>query len=162
MRSLKNNLDDLKLTDLDRMKISQRAAIWDDIEWLEPFYESVMRPYYVELNLVWDRTKFREYFDPKLTQIIQADGNDIGLLKTEERLDCIYLGDIQIQHEYRSRGIGTSLIESVIRSASIANKPVRLRVLKGNPAKHLYLRLGFREIEIFDDCDILERASEAV
>jgi GNAT superfamily N-acetyltransferase len=140
------------------MKISQRAATWDDVEWLEPFYESVMRPYYVELNLIWDNTKFREYFDPQLTKIIQADGVDIGLLKTEERVDCIYLGDIQIQHEYRNRGIGTSLIESVIRSARIANKPIRLRVLRGNPAKNLYLRLGFREVEIFDDCDILERA----
>jgi GNAT superfamily N-acetyltransferase len=141
------------------MKISQRAATWDDVEWLEPFYESVMRPYYVELNLSWDSTKFREYFDPHLTQIIQADGVDIGLLKVEERVDCIYLGDIQIQHEYRNSGIGTSLIELVIQSASITHKPVRLRVLRGNPAKNLYLRLGFREIEIFDDCDILERAS---
>jgi GNAT superfamily N-acetyltransferase len=140
------------------MKVSQRAATWDDAEWLEPFYESVMRPYYVELNLTWDSTKFREYFDPKLTQIIQADGVDIGLLKTEERVDCIYLGDIQIQQEYRNRGIGTSLVKSVIRSASIINKPVRLRVLRGNPAKNLYLKLGFREVEIFDDCYILERA----
>jgi GNAT superfamily N-acetyltransferase len=96
------------------MKTSQRAATWDDVEWLEAFYESVMRPYYVELNLFWDSTKFREYFDPKLTQIIQADGIDIGLIKTEERVDCIYLGDIQIQSEYRNKGIGTSLIESVI------------------------------------------------
>jgi GNAT superfamily N-acetyltransferase len=140
------------------MKISQRAATWDDVEWLEPFYESVMRPYYVELNLIWDRTKFREYFDPQLTKIIQADAVDIGLLKVEERVDCIYLGDIQIQHEYRNKGVGTSLIRAVIQSASIANKPVRLRVLRGNPAKNLYLRLGFREVEIFDDCDILERA----
>jgi GNAT superfamily N-acetyltransferase len=139
------------------MKISQRAATWDDVEWLEPFYESIMRPYYVELNLFWDSTKFREYFDPKLTQIIQVDGVDIGLIKTEERLDCIYLGDIQIQSEYRNKGIGTSLIESVIRSASIVNRPVRLRVLRGNPAKNLYLRLGFKEVEKLDDCDILER-----
>jgi GNAT superfamily N-acetyltransferase len=139
------------------MQISQRDATWDDVEWLEPFYKSVMRPYYVELNLFWDSTKFRDYFDPKLTQIIQVDGVDIGLIKTEERLDCIYLGDIQIQSEYRNKGIGTSLIESVIRLASIVNKPVRLRVLRGNPAKNLYLRVGFKEVEKFDDCDILER-----
>jgi GNAT superfamily N-acetyltransferase len=140
------------------MKISQRAATWDDVEWLEPFYESVMRPYYVELNLIWDSTKFREYFNPRSTQIIQSDGIEIGMLRVEERADCIYLADIQIQHEYQNRGIGTSLIRSVIRSTSIANKPVRLRVLRGNPAKNLYLRLGFKEIEILDDCDILERA----
>ena len=140
------------------MKISQRAAIWEDIEWLDPFYESIMRPYYVELNLTWDNTKFREYFKPQCTKIIQADGRDIGLLQVQERLDCIYLCDIQLDREYRNQGIGTSLIESVIRSAIIANKPVRLRVLRGNPAKKLYIRLGFKEIETFDDCDILERA----
>jgi GNAT superfamily N-acetyltransferase len=140
------------------MKISQRAASLADIEWLEPFYESIMRPYYVDLKLVWDCNKFRECFAPSLTKIIQADGVDIGMVKVEERLDCIYLGDLQIQQTYRNKGIGTSLIESVIRSAAIANKPLRLRVLKGNPAKRLYLRLGFRSIETFDDCDILERA----
>jgi hypothetical protein len=67
------------------MKVTQRAASWDDLEWLDPFYESV------------------------------------------------------------------------IRSAELARKPVRLRVLKGNPAKELYLRLGFEEIEIFYDCSIMER-----
>jgi GNAT superfamily N-acetyltransferase len=139
------------------MKISQRDASWDDLEWLEPFYESIMCPHYVELKLTWDSTKFREYFDPRLTKIIQADGVDIGMLKVEERVDCMYLGDIQIQQAYRNKGIGTSLIESVIRSSIIVNKPVRLRVLKGNPAKKLYLRLGFKEVETFDDCDILER-----
>ena len=140
------------------MKIAQRAATWDDVEWLEPFYKSIMYPYYVEMNLTWDDTKFREYFDPQSTKIIQADGLDIGMLKVQERVDCIYLGDIQLDREYRNKGIGTSLIESVIRAAIVANKPVRLRVLRGNPAKKLYIRLGFKEVETFDDCDILERA----
>jgi ribosomal protein S18 acetylase RimI-like enzyme len=131
-------------------------ASWDDLEWLEPFYESVMRPYF-ELTNKWDSTKFREYFNPEITKIIQADGVDIGMLKVEERETCIYLGDIQIHEAYRSQGIGTSLIKTVIQSAAIANKPVRLRVLKGNPAKELYLRLGFEEVEIFYDCYILEK-----
>jgi GNAT superfamily N-acetyltransferase len=143
------------------MKISKRTASWDDLEWLEPFYESIMRPYF-ELTNKWDSTKFREYFDPDLTKIIQADGVDIGMLKVEERENCIYLGDIQIHQAYRNQGIGTSLIKSVMQSAVIANKPVRLRVLKGNPAKELYLRLGFEEIEIFYDCCILERRNSIV
>jgi GNAT superfamily N-acetyltransferase len=143
------------------MEISQRAASWNDLEWLEPFYESIMRPYF-ELTNKWDSTKFREYFEPSITNIIQADGIDIGMIKVEERANCIYLGDIQIHQSYRNKGIGTSLIKSVIQSAVIANKPVRLRVLKGNPAKELYLRLGFEEIEIFYDCSILERRNKLV
>jgi ribosomal protein S18 acetylase RimI-like enzyme len=138
------------------MEISQRAASLNDIEWLESFYESIMRPY-VELTHEWDSTKFREYFNPKIITVIQVNGIDIGMLKVEEREDCFYLGDIQIDRGYQKQGIGTKLIEQVIRSANIANKPVRLRVLKGNPAKDLYFRLGFKEIEIFDICYIMER-----
>jgi GNAT superfamily N-acetyltransferase len=140
------------------MEISQRAALAGDIEWLEPFYESIMRPYYVALNCEWDDTKFREYFNPDLTKIIQADGIDIGMIKVEERLDCVYLGDIQIASAYRNKGIGTHLIKTVIKSANLVNKPVRLRVLNGNPAQNLYLRLGFREIEVVDNAWMMERS----
>jgi GNAT superfamily N-acetyltransferase len=139
------------------MKISQRAATLEDLEWLEPFYESIMRPYYVELNWEWDKTKFRESFDLNVTKIIQADGIDIGMLKVEERDDCIYLGDIQIDRAYRGKGIGTQLIKTAIESAILASKPIRLRVLKGNPAKDLYLRLGFREIQALENCYMMER-----
>ena len=88
------------------MKISQRDTVLEDIEWLEPFYESIMRPYYVELNWEWDNTKFRNSFDPNIIKVIQADGLDIGMIKVEERNDCIYLGDIQIDRAYRGQGIG--------------------------------------------------------
>jgi ribosomal protein S18 acetylase RimI-like enzyme len=142
------------------MKISQRAATLEDLEWLEPFYESIMRPYYVEFNYEWDSTKFREHFDPQITKVIQADGIDIGMIRVEARADCIYLGDIQIKREYRDKGIGTQLIETVIQSGNLANKPIRLRVLKGNPAKALYLRLGFKEIQSLDNCHLLERAAD--
>jgi GNAT superfamily N-acetyltransferase len=138
------------------MKISQRASTLADIEWLEPFYESIMRPYYVELNCDWDNNKFRAHFDPNIIKVIQADGIDIGMLKVQERADCIYFGDIQLDSAYRGQGIGTKLIGSVIRSAILVSKPIRLRVLKGNPAKDLYLRLGFREIQELNNCYIME------
>ncbi len=142
------------------MKVSQRAASLEYLEWLESFYESIMRPY-VELTHEWDRTKFREHFDPKIIKVIQADGIDIGMLKVEERDDCIYLGDIQIDIAYRRKGIGTQLIETVIGSGNLFNKSVRLRVLKGKPAKELYLRLGFKEIQTIDNAYILERKAVA-
>ncbi len=140
------------------MNISQRDATLDDIEWLDLFYESIMRPY-VELTHEWDSTKFREHFDPKIVKVIQADGIDIGMLKVEERDEYIYLGDLQIDKAYQNKGIGTKLIEALIQSATIANKPIRLRVLKGNPAKGLYLRLGFQKVATLDRCYILERKS---
>jgi GNAT superfamily N-acetyltransferase len=52
------------------------------------------------------------------------------MLKVEEREDCIYIGDIQIDRAYRGKGIGTQLIKTTIESAILVNKPIRLRVLK--------------------------------
>jgi GNAT superfamily N-acetyltransferase len=147
-----------KLIDNSIVKISQRDASLADLEWLDPFYESIMRPY-VELTHQWDRTKFRNCFEPKLIKIIQANGIDIGMLKVEEKADYIYLGDIQLDPGYQNKGIGTKLIETVIESAAIVGKPIRLRVLNGNPAVKLYLRLGFREIQTLDRCQILARST---
>ena len=48
-------------------------------------------------------------------------------------------------------------VKTVIQSGNLASKPIRLRVLKGNPAKELYLRLGFNEIQILDNCYMMER-----
>jgi hypothetical protein len=45
------------------METSQRVATLADIEWLEAFYESIMRSYYVEFNCEWDNDKFRKHFD---------------------------------------------------------------------------------------------------
>ena len=63
------------------------------------------------------------------------DGVDIGMLKVEVRTDYIYLGDLQIHPAYQGQGIGTHLINSILHTATLAKQPVRLRVLKGNPAK---------------------------
>ena len=137
------------------MNISLRQARAEDLTWLNGFYESLMRPY-VELTHVWDDKKFRESFNPEITSIVQVDGEDIGMLKTEKRVDCIYLGDIQIKEAFQGRGIGTSLIKDVIENAKEIGVPVRLRVLKGNPVKKLYHSLGFVEIADLENCHELE------
>lgn len=124
------------------MNITLRTTTPDDLEWLEPFYESLMRPY-VELTHEWDSTIFPASFVAKDTTIIQADGKDIGMLKWLEKEDHIYLGDIQIKPDYQGKGIGAQLVQQVIKKANALQLPVRLKVLKGNPAINLYQRLGF-------------------
>ena len=138
------------------MSVSLRQAISDDIVWLDGFYESLMRPY-VELTHEWDDTMFKESFDPGKISIIQFDGKDIGMLKTEVREDHLFLCDIQIAKDYQGNGIGTSLVKQVIEDGRNKGLMVRLRVLKGNPAIRLYERLGFAEFEVLDNCIELVR-----
>ena len=55
---------------------------------------------------------------------------------------CGHLG-IGVLKAFRGRGIGTQLIESVKAKAFSEGLPVTLRVLKVNPARIWYERLGF-------------------
>ncbi len=143
------------------MEISLRAARESDIDWLEPFYENLMRPY-VELTHPWDAMRFRESFDPSLASIIVADGRDIGLLKKELRSGDLYLGDIQIHSDYQGAGIGTNLVRQVIAEGESLGLPVRLRVHKGNPAHQWYLRLGFTVETELNNCYQLIKLAEQV
>lgn len=55
----------------------------------------------------------------------------------------IRLVDIALLPEHRSRGIGTILLSMLTRESMSSDIPVRLSVVRGNPAYHLYERLGF-------------------
>ena len=137
------------------MSYTTRPAIESDLEWLDPFYEELMKPY-VELTHRWDQGKFRESFSPEDTQIIQFNNQDIGMLKVEQRDEYIYLGDIQIKREFQRRGIGSQIINDLIQKSNSKALPIRLRVLKGNPAMKLYQRLGFTVVNEFNNCYELE------
>ena len=137
------------------MLITTRRAIPEDLEWLDRLYERLMRPY-VELTHEWKEEVFRENFSPDRMDIIQVDGVDAGMLSVVEKTDHIYIADMQLAETYQRRGIGSDLITRVIESARERHLPVRLRVLIGNPAIHLYKRHGFNIVEELDNCFVLE------
>ncbi len=123
--------------------ISLRPATAADLDWLEPFYERLMRPL-VELTHEWNPNAFRGSFDPSTTSIVQLDGEAIGMLKTESAVDCLHLRDIQVKEEFQGRGIGSIILRDVLNKADGEGKPVRLRVLKANRAVAWYERFGFQ------------------
>lgn len=54
---------------------------------------------------------------------------------------------IALLPEARGRGIGTALMEQLIHSAREHHYPgISLSVARENPARHLYQRLGFKEV----------------
>jgi ribosomal protein S18 acetylase RimI-like enzyme len=130
-----------------------RAATSEDAEFLFQLLRATMREY-VEQTWSWDekwqRAHFQERFDPAKNQIVVLDDLDIGVIAAERREDEVFLGSLYILPEYQRRGIGTLLIKSVLDGAFREGLPVRLRVLKVNPARRLYERLGFLVVEEAD------------
>lgn len=77
-------------------------------------------------------------------EVVVLDGEDIGLLKVVRDTDPWELIQIQLLPEYQGQGLGTILLTQVISEAKKADRKVELGVLRENPARRLYERLGFR------------------
>ena len=138
------------------MNPTLRPSTPEDLDWLEVFYERLMRPI-VELSHHWHPTAFRKSFDPSITFIIQFDGEDIGMLRLQETEECIHLRDIQVRKEFQGRGVGSAILNDIISRADASGLPVRLRVLTGNRARHWYKRLGFRAVYEEAHASLMER-----
>jgi ribosomal protein S18 acetylase RimI-like enzyme len=106
---------------------------------------------YVEQIWGWDdafqEARFHQRFDPDVCQVIVVDGEDVGVLQVERREGEVFLGNIRIAPDRQRRGLGTAVIRDVLAQAACDGLPVALQVLKGNPAKGLYERLGFAVVK---------------
>lgn len=86
---------------------------------------------------------FADGFDPASSRIIVVDGVDIGVVAVRwSEADACLVG-IEILPEYQGRGLGAAVVRGIIAEAVTRSLSVRLQVLKINPARRLYKRLGF-------------------
>lgn len=79
-------------------------------------------------------------------QIILCSGTPVGLLKVVRDGMEWELLQIQLLPALQRAGIGTELVRSVVAQARAAGASLRLSVLKANPARSLYERLGFKVV----------------
>jgi ribosomal protein S18 acetylase RimI-like enzyme len=97
----------------------------------------------------WDEAFQRELFsarwNPTISKVVLVDGTAVGLIAVEERDDGLRLDEIQMDGEWRGRGLGDAILRDLLDRAATRNKPLRLQVLKENArAQKFYDRLGFR------------------
>jgi GNAT superfamily N-acetyltransferase len=87
---------------------------------------------------------FKEQWDAAQVRIIVLDGVDIGWLQTVTRDDDFFIAQLFVDRPFQRQGIGTELMKRLIGEAERARQAVLLNVVKINPARRLYERLGFR------------------
>jgi ribosomal protein S18 acetylase RimI-like enzyme len=76
-------------------------------------------------------------------QIITVDGVDVGWIQVAESPTEIRLQQFFISPDQQRAGIGTDVLRKLLATWRAAEKPVALNVLKNNPARRLYERVGF-------------------
>lgn len=73
--------------------------------------------------------------------IVRHNDCNVGAIKVLSSDSVIEILQFQMHPSHQSRGYGAAIMRQVIETAR--PRPVRLTVLKQNPALRLYLRLGF-------------------
>lgn len=126
---------------------SLRPATSADFSFLRELHRQTLRPY-VEQIWGWDEQQqenlLRERFAPEKLQVIQIAGKDTGILQVETKPNEVFLANILLAPEFQKRGLGRKIVSDVVEQAKVRGLPVALTVLKPNPAKRLYERLGFQ------------------
>ncbi|WP_321790342.1 GNAT family N-acetyltransferase [Burkholderia pyrrocinia] len=86
--------------------------------------------------------RIRAHFEDAM--IVCEGATAIGLLKVTRAAGEWHVHQIQILPSRQGRGIGEAVLRQLLAEAAREYVPVSLSVLRGNPARRLYERLGFR------------------
>ncbi len=129
-------------------RYSIRPAQKDEIDALYAIHRAAMETYVSQTWGSWDDAFQRDFFGnhwPDLRLAIDVDGTLGGFLDLDESPECIRVENLELAPAHQGRGIGSAILLSVQQRAALHKLPVALQVLKVNPARRLYERLGFHE-----------------
>ncbi|KMV30976.1 GNAT family N-acetyltransferase [Photobacterium swingsii] len=132
------------------MEFSLQAASEHDIAFLLKLREATMKQY---LEDVGEPTTTEAYLERVMykfedAKVIKVHGESAGLFKVSyiPENNQWYVVQIQLHPGYQNHRIGRQLLTELISVATEQGASVGLSVLKTNPAKRLYTRLGFEPV----------------
>jgi GNAT superfamily N-acetyltransferase len=110
-----------------------------------------MRDYVVATWGAWNADEAREQIENDVrasrSSIVVMDGQPVGLLHVDELSTHIHLDQLFILPEHQRKGVGHQILVQILERARTVGLPLRLWVLRINPATKFYERLGFKVIE---------------
>jgi ribosomal protein S18 acetylase RimI-like enzyme len=122
-----------------------RPAREADVPFLLRLREAAMDPHHRAAGIFQTpaemEERVRNFYDE--AQVIEIEGRPAGLWKLHREPAQWWIIQVQLMPEHQGRGIGATLIRQLADEARAAGVALKLKVLKSNPAQHLYARLGF-------------------
>ena len=135
-------------------------ATIDDAGWLYRLAEQTMKAYAEATWGAWHERSARAYVAQaaaagKFTLVYEGETRVAGLC-VERHPGHVELEDLYVVPAFQRLGIGTRVMRVLIDDARRAGKPMRLRVLKVNPARTFYARFGFVAVRATRECVTME------
>lgn len=125
--------------------LRRRAATEADIPALLALREATMRMHMLNsgADASPDSMRARLLHGYRHAQVLLRGDRIVGLLKLDRSGADHVVAQIQLAPELQGQGLGKALLQEYIAEARAAGRDVTLHVLKANPARGLYERLGF-------------------
>jgi GNAT superfamily N-acetyltransferase len=126
--------------------ICLRPAQPQDFDYCASLYFAGMEEVIRRLNLdmAVQVANFRRRWVSTEVRIITLGGTDIGWLQTRVLDGTLFLAQLFVDAAHQRQGIGTEILNRIADEAAGAGQAVTLGVVKTNPARRLYERLGYR------------------
>ena len=136
------------------MNYTLRNATIEDCDILFNTYRETVGPY-VKQAWGWDErfqtNGFWTHHPIEEFKVIEVNNQFAGGIHFIEEKNELYIKMIFIVPKLHRKGIGSDLITQIYHLAKSQNKSLCLTVIKSNPAKKLYDRLGFNIIKEDDN-----------
>jgi ribosomal protein S18 acetylase RimI-like enzyme len=97
---------------------------------------------------------FRQHLPWQRFRVIMVDGSPVGAACLLETSNHMVLEMMMIEPEYQRRRIGSDFVTRLLDHARSQGRGIKLRVMKVNPARAMYERLGF--VVVGEDVDAYE------
>jgi GNAT superfamily N-acetyltransferase len=147
---------DLILRRAAALGVTARAMTEDDLPFVAALYGSVraaelavagwpeeMRTNFLNQQHRAQHQHYRMHYPDAAWLILEQGGEPIGRLYFDEARSDLHLIDISLVEPRRGAGIGGAIMADLIERAGAAGRSMSLFVEPSNPARRLYLSLGF-------------------
>jgi ribosomal protein S18 acetylase RimI-like enzyme len=129
------------------LPVTLRASRSEDAGLFYDVTEQTMRVHIIAAGGAWDEERSRreaaeDSVNPSAS-VIMVGAVDAGILLVERLPHEVRLRTLYLLPSYQDHGVGCSLVSALQQEAAARCVPLRLDVLKVNPAKRFYERLGF-------------------
>ena len=127
--------------------LTLRAAKPVDAVFIYRVAETTMRPYVESAGKKWAAQGMRDKCEQDAadarTRIVVIAGADVGFFKVDSRPDDIVIDALLLLPDHQRSGIGSQLLNGVLRESALRQVSARLFVYHANPARSFWQKHGF-------------------
>lgn len=126
-------------------ELTRRKATQEDLPFLVKLRHETMNPHLAASGVDQSEEEHlrRVLVHFENAEILIQGSEPTGLLKVVRDTHTWELVQVQLRPTLQGQGFGTRLLKQLVSEAQAANAHLQLSVLKANPARRLYERMGF-------------------